>query len=126
MSNELELRVNRRNTLAFIAKRPLVIALIPQQRTKTSSGGFRYEDLPARSEQTLRLIEQASAYGNSPGLLQASDGRQRRVQYQLLGPFDAEIGLYDYWIADGLRFEVAELLPFNNYERRGQVIQYGG
>jgi hypothetical protein len=126
MSIEAELRVNRRNTLAFIAARPIALALIPQQRTKTSSGGFRYEDLPLRAEQTLRLIEQASAYGNSPGLLQASDGKQRRVQYQLLGPYDAEIGLYDYWVSAGLRFEVAELMPYNGYERRGQVIQYGG
>jgi hypothetical protein len=126
MSNASELAINKRNTVAFIAARPLVVRLIPQARVKTSSGGFRYEDSPARPEQTLRLIEQASAYGNSPGLLQSSDGKQRRVQFQLLGAYDATIGVYDYWIADGLRYEVAELLPFNGYERRGQVIQYGG
>jgi hypothetical protein len=125
MSNATELAVNRRNTLAFIASRPILLALIPQNRVKTSSGGFRYEDAPERAEQKLRLIEQASAYGNSPGLLQSSDGKQRRVQYQLLGAYDAEIGVYDYWISGGLRFEVVELLPFNNYERRGQVVQYG-
>jgi hypothetical protein len=122
---DIELVVNRRNTAAFIAKRPLVVDLIPQARTKTASGGFKFEDLPARPTQTLRLIEQASAYGNSPGLLQASDGKQRRVQFQLLGTFDATIGVYDYWLADGVRYEVAELLPYNGYERRGQVIRYG-
>jgi hypothetical protein len=126
MSNESELAVNRKNTLRFIAARPIVLALIPQTRVKTASGGFRYVDAPMRDEQTLRVIEQASAYGNSPGLLQAADGKQRRVQYQLLGAYDAVIGVRDYWIgADGLRYEVAELLPFNGYERRGQVIQYG-
>ena len=125
MSLSSELAVNRRNTAAFIAARPLSLVLIPQIRTKTASGGFLYVPGTPRAEQTLRLIEQASAYGNSPGLLQASDGKQRRVQYQLLGAYDAVIGVYDYWEADGKRFEVAELLPFNGYERRGQVIQYG-
>lgn len=125
MSIAGELAVNRRNTRMFIVARPLELALIPQARTKSASGGFKYEDLPMRATQTLRLIEQASAYGNSPGLLQSSDGKQRRVQFQLLGQWDSVIGVYDYWIADGVRYEVAELLPFNNYERRGQVIQYG-
>jgi hypothetical protein len=125
MSLATELRVNRRNTLAFIAARPLVIALIPQARVRTASGGAKYEDLPARAEQTLRLIEQASAYGNSPGLLQAQDGKQRRVQYQLLGAWDATIAIRDYFVLDGLRYEVLELLPFNGYERRGQLVQYG-
>jgi hypothetical protein len=125
MSIQSELQINRRNTKAFINARPLIVALIPQVRTKTSSGGFRYETAPPRAEQTLRLIEQASAYGNSPGLLQSSDGKQRRVQYQLLGTFDATIEIYDYWISDDVRYEVGELLPFNGYERRGQVLQYG-
>lgn len=123
--NAVELSINKRNTLFFIAAKPIVLALIPQLRVKTASGGFVYQDAPARAEQTLRLIEQASAYGNSPGLLQASDGKQRRVQYQLLGTHDAVIGVHDYWIMDGMRFEVVELLPFNKYERRGQVVQYG-
>jgi hypothetical protein len=26
---------------------------------------------------------------------------------------------------EGIRYEVAEVLPYNGYERRGQVIQYG-
>lgn len=125
MSIAGELALNKRNTRAFISARPSALALIPQLRVKTASGGFKYEDLPARASQTLRLIEQASAYGNSPGLLQSSDGKQRRVQFQLLGDWSAVIGVYDYWVSGGMRFEVAELLPFNGYEVRGQVIQYG-
>jgi hypothetical protein len=102
-----------------------VLALIPVRATRTSSGGTSYLDLPPRAEQTLRLIEQASAYGNSPGLLQSQDGKQRRVTYQLLGQWDAEIGVRDHWTMEGIRYEVAEVLPYNGYERRGQVIQYG-
>lgn len=125
MSVAGELAVNKRNTARFIAARPSVIALTPITRVRTASGGTKVSDLPPRSAQTLRLIEQASAYGNNPGLLQAQDGKQLKVTYQLLGEFDAVMGVGDHWSEGGIKFEIAELLPFNGYERRGQVIQYG-
>lgn len=125
MSFAGELEVNKRNTVAFISARPMLVTLTPVQRVRTASGGTKVLDLPPRSPQTLRLIEQASAYGNSPGLLQAQDGKQLKVTYQLLGPFDAVMGVGDHWSEGGITFEIAELLPFNGYERRGQVIQYG-
>lgn len=125
MSVETELFINRRQTLLFIAARPLTVALLPTIRTKTTSGGFLLSDGPARDADTFRLIEQASAYGNSPGLLQSQDGKQRRVTFQLLGSWQSIIEVGDHWISDGMRFEVAELLPYNGYERRGRVVQYG-
>jgi hypothetical protein len=126
MSLETELAVNRRNTLRFIAARPFVLQLVPSISARTETGGTAFSDGPLRSAQTLRLIEQASAYGNSPGLLPAQDGKQRRVRYQLLGGYDATIAVGDHWVdGNGVRFEVVELLPYNGYERRGQVVQYG-
>jgi hypothetical protein len=126
MSLEAELAINRRNTLRFIAARPLVLELVPSVTNRTETGGVALSDAPTRDAQTLRLIEQASAYGNSPGLLPAQDGKQRRVRFQLLGAYDSTIAVGDHWIdTNGVRFEVVELLPFNGYERRGQVVRYG-
>jgi hypothetical protein len=125
MSVASELAVNRRNTLRFIAARPIVLRLTTTVTNRTETGGVALSDGPLRTAQTLRLIEQASAYGNSPGLLPAQDGKQRRVRFQLLGAYDSEIAVGDHWIDAGVRFEVVELLPFNGYERRGQVVQYG-
>jgi hypothetical protein len=126
MSVESELRAKRRGTTAFIAANPSVLILIPTIRTTSASGGKLVSDGLGRDERVFRVIEQASAYGNSPGLLQSADGRQRRVTYQLLGEWDAEIAVGDHWTnAEGVRMEVVELLPYNGYERRGRVVQYG-
>lgn len=127
MSVESELRINRMQTRQFILARPSVIELIPMIKTRTETGGEAFADGPVRDPQRLRIIEQASAYGNSPGLLPAQDGQQRRVRYQLLGEWNATIQIDDHWTdPDGINFKVSELLPYNGYERRGQLIQYGG
>lgn len=121
-----ELAVNRENTRAFIAAHPLTLALIPTIRVKSGTGGIQLASGSPRVAQVLRLIEAPSAYGNSPGLIEAADGRQRRVTYQLLGEYTATIEVGDYWLdANGVRYEVVELLPYNDYERRGQVVFYG-
>lgn len=126
MSNESELRINRINTVRFIAARPTEVILTPVLKVKTSSGGWRYEDQPDRPVQTLRIIDLNAPSGNSPGMLTATDGRQLKVVSQLLGPYDAEMAVGDHWLDEnGKRCEIGELLPYNSYERRAQVIRYG-
>lgn len=126
MSIESELRVNRFNTVRFIAARPIAVVLTPVLKVKTSTGGFRYEDLSERASQVFRLIDQNSATGNTPGMLTAIDGRQLKVWSQLLGSYDSEMAVGDHWTDEnGKRCEIGELLPYNGYERRAQVIRYG-
>lgn len=124
-TSEVELSAGRRVTEAFIDANPSSIVLIPRVYVK-DGGGARWVDQPPRAAQTFRLIDQTGGTGQTITLLSGSDGVQRRLAFQLLGRFDAEIGLYDYWVdGDGVRCEVAELLPDNGYERRAQVIRYG-
>ena len=126
MSVASEIAAKRRGTTAFIAANPTTLALIPVDITRTETGGKLVSDGQARPERVFRVIEQASAYGNNPGLLRAADGQQRRVTFQLLGDWDAEMAVGDHWTdADGVRLEVVELLPYNGYERRGRVVRYG-
>jgi hypothetical protein len=125
MASAGELQVNRVNTEAFIAANPSYVALIPRTATKTGEG-ILYVDGPPRASQRFRLIDQSSTNGPQPGSIVGADGTQRRVDYQLLGKFDAIVGLNDYWVdAAGIRWEVAELLPDNGYERRARVVRYG-
>jgi hypothetical protein len=126
MSYASERDAKRRGTKLFIDAHPLTLALIPSIRTKTASGGFVLSDGPPRVAEVMRLIEQASAYGNSPGLLPAQDGKQRRVRFQLLAEWFVTLAVGDHWLDEtGTRLEVVELLPYNDYERRGQVVSYG-
>lgn len=120
-----ELEVQRSLTHAFIAANPVDLVLIPRERQMTGTGA-NLVDLPPRPAQTVRIIDQSSTSGPVPGTVVATDGKQRKVEYQLLGEWDATFGLMDYWVdGKGIRWEVAELLPYNNYEQRGQVVRYG-
>lgn len=126
MSVSGELRAQRRVTSAFIAAQPISLTLNPVVLTKTASGGVVRGRTEPRDPQTLRLIDQSTAGGNNPGLLRAGDGAQRRVTHQLLGEYDSAMEVGDWWLGPGgARYEVVEMIPFNGYEKRGQVIRYG-
>jgi len=123
--NANELRVHRKNTKAFIDANPIVLALIPREATNSGTGQ-KLVDQTQRPAQTFRLIDQTRAFGPEPGTVLASDGKQRKAEFQLLGEHDAVIGIYDYWTdSAGIRFEVANLIHDNDYEVRAQVIRYG-
>lgn len=123
--SENELRAQRRVTEAFIAANPSVLVLTPRERVKDANGARLAPGTP-RNPQTLRLIDQSSSSGATPGRVETADGVQREIVFVLLGPHDAQIGLHDSWAdASGTRYEVVELLPFNGYERRAQVVRYG-
>jgi hypothetical protein len=123
----IEQNVNRANTAAFIAARPSSIVLIPSVRTKTASGGTRSTDGTPRAAQTLRIVEQTTNAGNTPGRLPAGDGHEKRVSWLLLGAWDALMDVGDRWTdAFGAGYQIEELLPFNGYERRARVVEYGG
>lgn len=121
----VELKVNRQNTKAFIDANPSSITLIPQTMHKTGSGTSYVPGTP-RAAQVMRVIDQTRTFGPQPGAVVAGDGKQRKLEYQLLGEWDAVMGLHDMWIdSDGIRWEIIDLLPDQEYERRGQVMRYG-
>jgi len=121
-----ELAAQRRITEAFIAANPSLVALIPRSRQKSGSG-VRWMDLPARPAQKVRLIDPGAGVGGvSANTAAGGDGIQRKVPFQLLLPWGGQVGLYDYWVdTEGIRWEVTNLLPYNGYERRAEVIRLG-
>lgn len=123
--NPTEVQMNRRMTAAFIDANPIDVTLVPRVAVKTGTGTTLQDQFP-RPSQTFRLIDQSAVGGTTPGTVVGTDGRQHKVEFQLLGNYDAMLAKYDYWVdSDGVRLEVAELLPDNGYERRAQVVRYG-
>lgn len=122
MATAAELQIKRRQTLAFIAANPYAVTLIPRVEVRTGAGGRVGSDGPPRLPQTLRLIDQSSASGNSPGALRSQDGLQRKGTHMLLGPYDASMALGDHWTSGGKQYHISELLPDNGYEKRGMVV----
>lgn len=117
-----ELKYQRRLTEWFIEFEPTDIALIPVQRVRTPSGGSRYEDLPPRRVQRFRVIRMS----HTQRPLITEDGKERQIDLTLLGQWDAEMQVGDYWRdGEGLKYEIVELVPFNSYERKALVVKHG-
>jgi hypothetical protein len=124
VSLQAELEINRKNTVAFIAARPSEVTLTPRTKTETSGGGWKWVVGAPREPQTLRIIELGMQV--TPPILELSNGKQRRVDFWLLGPHDATIEVGDFWVAeDGRTWEVGEVVRDNGYEVRGLVAERG-
>lgn len=102
-ANAGTLAAQRKVTAAFIADDPTVVALIPRTRTSTGTGGFTDTSGTARDPQTVKLSE--LNFGTPPIVTVA--GVERIVDYHLIGPWDMEIEVGDYWVDDaGTKYEV--------------------
>lgn len=119
-----ELAVNRLNTSAFIAAAPTIVTLIPRTRD-----GYDWSDGTARPGQIMRVIDQSSTTdpsgGPAPGAAKVTDGIEADVaqtDFFLLGEWDAEIAVHDWWTdSTGRQWEVLDMFPPNGYETRAVV-----
>lgn len=121
---ERELEINKKNTIAFIAAKPSQIALTPRVKEDTEGGGWRWEIGEPREEQTLRIIELGMQV--TPPVIQLTNGKQRTVEFWLLGSFDAVMDKGDFWESeDGRVWEIGDIIRDNGYETRGLVAERG-
>lgn len=118
----LELAAKRDQTEWFIAANPTWLTLIPTKRTRTSSGAVTYVDQPPRPPQKLRIISMSAS--QKPTL--TDNGIEREIDLTLLGPWNAQIDIGDWWRdGEGLFYEVLEMVPSNGYEVRALVVKKG-
>jgi len=120
----VELGINRLNTAAFIAADPLILTLTPRIASRAPTGGVITQNGPERAPQTFKLIMQSPA-GNSIEQ-RTDDGTERQVDFILLGEWDAEVAVGDWWDDEnGNRWEVRAIVPTNHYETRAVVEAHG-
>ncbi len=115
-----ELRVNRLNTSVFISQSPKRIELRTRERVKLPTGGHTTTEGLTRLRQTFRLIQQSPS-GASIEQRTEDGSTERRVDYILLGEWDAEVDVGDFWAEGGSHFEVMSMIPWNGYEVRANV-----
>lgn len=118
----VELGLHRANTDAFIAFRPSTLVLTPVTRQRLPAGGFKEVSGTPRAAQVFRITEPTAP--NIPILL-TQDGSQREVDYFLLGRYDADIAVGDWWRELGREWTVAEVVRDNGYETRALVWERG-
>lgn len=118
----LEHQMLRDQTEWFIAARPIDLTLTPVRRERTNTGGTRAINLAPRPVQRLRLISMSDS--QKPTI--TDDGIEREIDLTLLGPWDAQIDVGDWWRdGEGLHYEVVEMVPYNGYEVRALVVKSG-
>jgi len=123
-SKQRGLSALRKQTDLFIADDPTDIVLKQGKRTatETASGGMVYGDDVARDSQTFKLINSG---GDFDGVVDTGDGKVRRFNYVILGKYNAEVDIGDWWEDGGTRYEVTAALVKNDYETKHSVIAYG-
>jgi len=120
---EYELAIQRGVTEAFIEAEPVSIALRTRGRVRTPSGAYATSEGPARAPQTFKVIMVSPAGASIEQ--SGGDGTERRVDYVLLGTYDAQVGIGDFWEEGATRYEVSSVIPYNGYEVRANVRAYG-
>lgn len=110
--------VLREQTLKYIAYDPITIALIPVVRADTDEGGQSIVDGPPRTPQIFKLI----ALTSNQRLELTVSGKERIIDYHLLGAHDSLMEVGDHWSdSDGNRYEVIAIQAGHGYERKGFV-----
>jgi hypothetical protein len=124
-----EMKIQRRNTRAFILADPVQIALIPRTKTRLASGGTGMVDGPARPLQLFRLIPVSHTERPRDATTTAASagtGKQHRNDFTLLGEFDAMVAEDDYWQDEmGEKWIVDSIVPFNGYEVKAMISAFG-
>ena len=113
--NPVELEVNRRATLAFIAADVVRLSLREMKKVPNGSGGFKYDEQPAREPQSFRLIPQQDVMPT----IQTLDGVQVTPTFVLMGEFNADIRRWDVFELNGHKYQVVSpIRPEHSVESR--------
>lgn len=127
MSINLELglqqKMQRDLTRWFISTDPTSITLTPRQWVEKPGGGFDFVDVAPRPEQTFKIIQQG---GHFNGITDSGDGFERQYEFILLGEWDCEMDIGDWWKdPNGQHWEVSGFIPYNGYERKAGIYSFG-
>lgn len=98
----IELVVNRRATLEFIAADPIRVGMRETIKQSNGSGGYKFVEGDQRAEQVFRLIPQQDVMPT----VQTIDGIQITPTFVLMGTYDADIRRWDTFELNGNKYQV--------------------
>jgi hypothetical protein len=115
------LEAQRAMTAGFIKDDPTTASLIPVTRVRTASGGFTEQEGVVRAPQTFKLS--LLAYDQRPTT--TFSGVERVIDYHLIGLWDMEIAVGDYWIDPaGTRLDVVGFSEGWDYETKAFISRH--
>lgn len=122
-----ELAVQRDLTHAFIVANPTTITLTSHTEVKLPSGGFKAGPGIPRIPQVFKLIQMNHTERPKQAITALASGVQRKYDFTLLGEWNAVVAKGDWWDdANGQRWVIDDIVPYNGYEVKAMVMSYGG
>lgn len=120
MLSNIELSIHRKGTERFINGDPTEIVLTPS--SEVWSGGTKtYGTDTERQPQTFKIIWS----GSETGLVVKSQGTTRRFDFILVGKYDAQVEIGDFWTLNDQHFQVEWVAPANGYEVKAGGSSHG-
>lgn len=118
-------RAQRKVTHGFILTQPVSLVLHRRQKVKKPAGGWAWEDNYPVDPQVMRLIEPTPSPRGVARPVVTADGLERTIDFTLLGEWDSDIALGDWFEHAGAQWEIVQLIHDNGYERRAIVSRRG-
>lgn len=118
MTNAVELKIQRKNTLKFIASAPVPVALVRQPVERNEDNGGLRQLTPITLEvQTFRILHappRRRRKENQPPNL--SMGEIPFAKDNLMGRWDCDVELGDTFIWQGVEYSVSYVFADRSYE----------
>jgi len=119
VASATELAIARLNTEKFISLDPTVITLTPRQDVWVA-GTKKRQSLPDRSEQIFKVI-----WLPGDGIAYTIDGITMRFNFIVVGNYDAEVAIGDFWQVGNQQNEIDYVFPNNGYEVKAGGTSHG-
>lgn len=115
----VEKSIHRKNTKRFIDSDPTVISLItPVNAIVNGTKVANYTE--DRAAQTFKIIWQGD-----DGVVRETPGGTRRFNFIILGEYDAELDIGDFWQVGDQKFVIEYVYPNNGYEVKAGGVSHG-
>jgi hypothetical protein len=105
-------------TEAFINVFPVSVVLTPRHKEKQPAGGFVWVEDPPRDPIVVTFVESRT---DVPTPTVTLDGVERRVDLQMIGPWNSTMARFDVFSHQGKDWEIVDLFYDNGYECRAWV-----
>ena len=120
LSKTVELSIHQKGTENFINSDPTEIIL--KTLTEVWNAGSRsFNASVDRDSQTFKVIWS----GSQDGIVLNGETRARSFDFILIGKYDAEIAIGDYWTLNDQHFQIEWLAPYNGYEVKAGGCSHG-
>lgn len=120
MLSTIELSIHRKGTERFISGDPTSIVLTPS--AEVWSGGTKtFGSGTPRQSQDFKVIWS----GSQDGLVVTAEGTTRRFDFILVGRYNAEVAIGDYWKVDNQHYQIEWIAPDNGYEVKAGGTSHG-